>query len=242
MDGLGPLEPIDRAAHVARLREVLAGSPCDGLFVTHLVNARWLTGFAGSNASLLVSADRLLFFTDSRYGEYAAALVGAALPEAEVVVSSRQAEQRDRVSRAASGLRCLGLEAEHVTWADQRSYAEEWFDGIELLPTTGLLAGLRRRKDAGEVARIEAASALADRALAELVGSLAAGPTEREFASALDRRMRRSRRRGPVVPDDLRVGAQQLDAAPPDQSPRACSRATSSSSTSGPSSTATAPT
>jgi Xaa-Pro aminopeptidase len=195
-----PLAPIDRVAHVDRLRAALAASPCDGVLVTHLVNARWLTGFAGSNASVLVTAGRLTLFTDTRYGEYAAAHLGAVLPEAEVVVVATRAELRERTAALVGGMARLGLEAEHVTWAEQRSYATEWFDGVELHPTAGLVEGLRRTKSGAEVERIETASALADRALDELAAGLAEGPTEREFARALDRRMVDLGAEGPSFP------------------------------------------
>ena len=53
------------------------------------------------------------------------------------------------------------------------------------------MAGLRLVKDDGEVARIEAACAIADDALAAMVGLLDDGPTEAGFALALDGEMRR---------------------------------------------------
>jgi Xaa-Pro aminopeptidase len=57
------------------------------------------------------------------------------------------------------------------------------------VPTTGLVADLRRVKSAAEVARIEAAAAIADEALDRLRPQLLDGPTEQEFATALERTM-----------------------------------------------------
>jgi Xaa-Pro aminopeptidase len=51
--------------------------------------------------------------------------------------------------------------------------------------------GLRRRKDPGEVARMQAAAAIADAALAAMRHRLGERPTEREFAMELDWTMRR---------------------------------------------------
>ena len=44
----------------------------DALVVTHLPNVRYLTGFTGSAAMLLVTADALVFTTDGRYRTQAA--------------------------------------------------------------------------------------------------------------------------------------------------------------------------
>ena len=91
----------------------------------------------------------------------------------------------------------LGLEADAVTWAQQRRYGADWFPEAELVPTEGLVEDLRRVKDAGEVARIEAACAIADAALGVVRHRLGEGPTEAEFALELEWQMRRLGADGP---------------------------------------------
>lgn len=167
----------------------MPGAACDALLLTHLTNIRYLTGFTGSAALLLVRDDRALFVTDGRYGEQAAEQLAAAGVDAEIEVSN--SAQKNVVVAAAEGARTLGLEADSVTWAQQRRYAEEWFATTTLVPTDGLVEALRLVKDDGEVARIEAAATIADEALAQVRSRLAEGPTEREFGLELDAAMRR---------------------------------------------------
>lgn len=183
--------PMEVAGRADALREGLAGAEVDALLVTNLTNIRYLTGFTGSAALLLVSADRLTFVTDGRYGQQAEAQFAAAGVTAAIEVAGTG--QKDLVAAAvgAAGIARLGLEAESVTWAAQRTYAETWFPKLELVPTTGLVAGLRLHKDDGEIDRIAAACAIADAALAEVRPLLAEGPTEVEFGLALDTAMRR---------------------------------------------------
>ena len=50
---------------VERLQALLE----EPLLVTSLVNVRWLTGLASSNAAALVEPDRVRLFTDFRYAE-----------------------------------------------------------------------------------------------------------------------------------------------------------------------------
>ncbi len=50
-----------------RLRGVLAEHGLDAALVTSLVNVRYLTGFTGSNAALLVTQDSAVLATDGRY-------------------------------------------------------------------------------------------------------------------------------------------------------------------------------
>ena len=99
-------------------------------------------------------------------------------------------------------------------------------------PTEGLVEELRRVKDAGEVARIEAACAIADAALAAVRHRLGEGADRgrgRPRARAADAPPRRRR---PVVRDDRGVGAERRHAAPPGRRRAGSSRATSWSSTS----------
>ncbi len=184
-----PLPPLDIAPRLDRLRDRLGEADCDALLVTNLTNVRYLTGFTGSAALLLVAPDEVVFVSDGRYGEQAAEQLASAGVDARIEITGT--DQRQRLADAATGLARLGLEAEAVTWAQQRRYAQEWFPDTELVATESLVEDLRLVKDAGEVARIEVAAALADAALAQILGSLATAPTERDVALELDWAMRR---------------------------------------------------
>ena len=84
----------------------------------------------------------------------------------------------------------LGLEAQSVTWAQQQRWAAELFAAGELVATHGVVEELRLVKDVGEAARIRAACAIADAALARVRSRLADRPTEVEFGLELDATMR----------------------------------------------------
>lgn len=179
------------ASRLDRLRSALEPAGCDALLVTHLTSIRYLTGFTGSAATLLVLADGALFVTDGRYRDQAVEQLAAAQVDVEVEVPSTVSGQREAVRGRASGVGRLALEAEHVTWDAQRRYAAEWFAGADLVPTVGLVEELRSVKDPGELARIELACTIADRALERVRHRLAEGPTEVELGLELDTEMRR---------------------------------------------------
>lgn len=187
---LANLPDIPVAARYDSLREQMQAAGCEALLVTKLVNVRWLTGFTGSAALLLVLPDRVLFTTDGRYGEQSAAQLDTAGVDAERVIGGGDA-QRDAISGAAATIARVGLEADDVTWSQQRRYAEAWFPDAQLVATSALVDGLRIFKHPSEVARIEAAAAVADAALAQVRPRLGEQPTEAEFGLELDTAMRR---------------------------------------------------
>jgi Xaa-Pro aminopeptidase len=173
------------------VRELFGPAGCDAVLVTHLVNVRYLAGFTGSAGLLLVLPDEMVLTTDGRYRDQAADQLAATGVEARIVVGATLAAQQEALSAAARGVGRLGLEADSVTWAQQRRFAAEWFPSAELVATEGLVEELRRVKDAGEVARMAEAARIADDALGAVRPLLPQGVTEREVALALDYEMRR---------------------------------------------------
>jgi len=187
---IAPWAAMEVAGRGEQLRGLLAGAEVDSLLVTNLTNIRYLTGFTGSAALLLVTDGGLTFVTDGRYGQQAEAQLGAAKVTATIEVAGVGQKDVIAAAVAASGTARLGLEAESVTWAAQRAYDETWFPSVRLVATTGLVEGLRLVKDQGEIDRIAAASAIADAALAKVRPRLADRPTEIEFGLELDAAMR----------------------------------------------------
>ena len=193
---MSTLPTMDVAGRATRLRERFGHAGCEALLVTTLPNIRYLTGFSGSAALVLVLPDELVFVTDGRYGGQAAEQLDDAGVEAHIEVGNAK-DQQATVSAAARGIGRLGLEAGNITWARQRAMASEWFPTAELVPTEGLVEGLRQVKDAGEVARIEQACTIAGDALARVRHRLTERPRECDLALELDCEMRRLGASGP---------------------------------------------
>ncbi len=204
MDGppvalLPSLPPLDVSGRLPRLRARFEEAGIDALLVTTAANIRWLTGFTGSAGLLLVTTDEAVLTTDGRYrtqSEEQLAVSGVA-DSVDVAIGGVQA-QREALVTAGGGAAHVGLEADNVTWSDQRAWVEALGSSTELVPTRSLVEVLRQVKDAGEVLRMERAASIADDALASVVpllaGDGAAGGsrtvTETEVAAALDHAMR----------------------------------------------------
>ena len=184
------LAPLEISTRLDRLRAEFDAGGIDALLVTRLPNVRYLTGFTGSAAMLLVRRDGAVLVSDGRYGEQARTQLHEAGVPATVEIRTTMAEQRAVLADAASGVARVGLEDHGITWAQQREIADAFGTGIELVPAGSVVEELRRVKDVGEVDRIAAACAIADDAFVSLLPRLADAPTEREFALALEFAMR----------------------------------------------------
>lgn len=170
-----------------RLRRRLVAAELDAMLVTDLVNVRYLSGFTGSNAALLILAEHEtpVLATDGRYRTQAA----LQSPDAEIVIE--RACGPHLVARAAAwNARRLGFES-HVVTVDGYAMLQKAAGDTQLVRAAGTVEALREVKDAGEIALLRLACEAADAALADLVeaGGLRPGRTEKEVGRELEARM-----------------------------------------------------
>ncbi len=176
-----------RPRRLSALSDAVAAEGLDGLLVTSLPNIRYLTGFSGSSALVVVTPAETVLITDFRYQTQVVEEVGDL---ARVVI--------DPVSLWTSlwqqlagfrGMKLVGFEAAHMPHRDfQRlqGAGSQW----QWRPTADLVERLRECKDASEVALIEKAAGVAIRALARTLEGVRAGMSELEVAGALEHALR----------------------------------------------------
>lgn len=178
------------------------------MLVSDLINVRYLTGFTGSNAALLVFAGDTpaVLATDSRYTTQAAHQA----PDVEVVID-RSCGRRLLVRALADGARRIGFESHVVTVDGHRGMTAVLAEtaGAELISAAGAVEALREVKDDSEVALLRQACAAADAALTALVdgGGLRPGRTERAVARELEALMLDHGAAGPSFETIVAAGA-----------------------------------
>ncbi len=182
---------MDHGLRRERLAARLAELELDALVVTRLPNVRYLTGFTGSNAQVVVAREGGVFLTDGRYDTQAAHEV----PDLERRIYLD--ERTGHLARACRDLGAVrvGFEREGLTYGGWQRLGEalgEALGGAELVPTGSVLEELRRVKDAGEIAWLGRAQEAADVAFEEVVlgGGLREGISERELALDVELAMR----------------------------------------------------
>jgi len=181
-----------REAVLARVAE----RELDALLVTNLVNVRWLTGFDGSNAAVVIGEHTLRFITDFRYLTQSAEQLD---PEWEREIAT------DLLKRAVEGLPAqplrLGFDDGHLTVRQHAQLAKLVGEReVELVAAGGIVEALRSVKDEAEIELIRAAAVLADAAFEEVVGAGIVGRTERDVALDLEFAMRRRGAEGVSFP------------------------------------------
>ena len=170
-----------------RLRELLVARDIDAALVSDLVNVRYLTGFTGSNAALLVRADGPadadLFATDGRYVDQAS----EQCPDMHRLTTRTLAH--DLVANLAD-LGRLGVETHALTVDDHAALVGDLRDRrATVLSVERAVEQLREVKDDTEIDALTRACAISTQALAELWDAPLLGRTERAVARDLEARM-----------------------------------------------------
>ena len=144
------------------------------LLVSNPVNVRYLTGFASSNAALLVEPERVRLFSDFRYAEAARAVEGVEFVETKRSLVAALAELLEGN---------VGFEADavsHTAWETLKA------GGLALAPRRGLVEALRAVKDEGELDATRRAGEITSEAYARFAEERFVGRTERDLAWRLD--------------------------------------------------------
>lgn len=177
-------EHRDRQARAAAL---LPGALVDALVVTDLLNVRYLTGFAGSNGILVLSPGRAVLVTDFRYAEAVEALVDV---ETQILERDILGGLIRRLREYAPACERIGFEAATLPYALVERLRVEAPDGLEFVPTDGLVERLRRTKSATEIAATRHASDVLETVFERLAQERLVGRNESDVAWLAERWIR----------------------------------------------------
>ncbi len=168
---------MNHAARLAAARAAMEAAGVEAMVISGLVNIRYLTGFTGSNALVVLGADTATLLTDFRYQTASEPLrewVDVELAERDVIRTAA-----DRLGDLTGGAGRIGFEPAQLT-VERHAILAEAYAG--LVPAPGLVEKLRIVKDADELAAVRASAALIEPVYQLLAGEGLMGRTESEVA------------------------------------------------------------
>jgi Xaa-Pro aminopeptidase len=175
----------------------------DALLVSALPNIRYLSGFTGSNALLLVTPDSQTLFTDPRYS----------IQASEECSCKVRTVAKGHLELAAVGiikrrrLKRIGFEASRMVYDVYLRLKEELPLGATLKPLAAVVERLRLIKSAEEIERIRRSVLTNSRAFERTLRSIRPGISESGIAAKLEFAMRHLGAEKPAFETIVATGA-----------------------------------
>ena len=179
---------MNEASRLRALRGKMTEHEIDGLLVKHLPDVRYLCGFTGSNAALIVTPEKAVLFTDGRY-----------------TAQARQETQGARVviAKKSAAMETCALLETLIGKRGHAAYDPGYTTISELALMRSAISGGRRRgffrplekplvselrmiKDADELKRMAEAAALGNRIFNAVLPHIQSGVPESEIAAGLE--------------------------------------------------------
>ena len=159
----------------------LLGGGLDGLLLTSRYSRHYAAQFDIAEGVALVSAAGCQYFTDSRYIESAQ----NNLQGFQVLPVDRTCGYIARINQACAqfGVNTLGYEEDYLTVGEFRQYEEKLT--AKLVPCQGAINAFRAAKEPWELARMEKAQEITDRAFAQVLERIRVGMTEKDLCAEL---------------------------------------------------------
>ena len=168
-------------------RERLKELNLDAALIFDELNQRYLSDYAFTDGFLAISQDEALLVTDFRYYESAIenadksfGVISSDVPRSEVL---KRFISENSVKR-------IGFEGGSITYALYKAYSEKYSD-LEFVDIGDVIEKIRQIKTPLEIAKIQAAQDIADKAFSNLLNSMSTSMTEIEVAAELEYSMRR---------------------------------------------------
>jgi Xaa-Pro aminopeptidase len=185
----------ESARRIAAVRGRLGALELDGLVVTAPENIRYLCGFSGSLAYLVIGAQTAEILGDSRYWLQIEA-------EAPGLTLVRSGPSQGLCPLVAERLKTLGLprvgfESQHLTVDQHQRLRAALPANVELSATKGLVEALRMLKTPEEVELLRKVAAIAGRAFDRVRSAVRPGLRERDVAYLLEQTFRELGADGP---------------------------------------------
>ena len=169
------------------VRKELRKRQLDCLLVTHAPNYYYLTGFTGDSGILAVAEDSTTLVTDGRFTTQAreeAPGIRIELQKGSLYPSVGAWLQQHKILRA-------GFDSTQWTVAQAKALRKGSKSQCRMIEASGIVEGLRMKKDAQELATMRKAAILASEVLEIVLALLKPGVREDEIGAEIEYRMKK---------------------------------------------------
>jgi len=162
-----------------KIKELLNEHKLDAIYVTHLPNIRYLSGFSGSSAFLIITKNTDYFITDFRYKKQSAEQVKGFTIATNYITTDEM-----KKIFAAEKFKNVGIESTHIT-VNGLETLKSTFPDVKFVPLKECIEQFTMEKTPEEIAKIKKAIEITDRTFSKMLEFIKPGMTELEVSAEI---------------------------------------------------------
>ncbi|MDK2836327.1 MAG: Xaa-Pro aminopeptidase [Thermosediminibacterales bacterium] len=167
---------------LSKLKNEMTQRNIKAIIISKPVNIRYLSGFSGSAGFILIDDhDHRFLITDFRYISQAK----LEAPNFEILEYKNDINKKIKTLLNDLGITKTGFESHHLRY-EQYLKLKEDLSGIELVPISNLIEGIRKIKTAEEISLIKEAVKIAENAFTHIVKIIKPGIRELDISAELE--------------------------------------------------------
>lgn len=164
---------------IDKIKDILNELGLDAIYITHIPNIRYISGFSGSSAYLIITKNKNYFFTDFRYDSQCREQVKGF----DITVNfSPPVKIKELVD--AEGFKNIGFESTHLT-VHQLAQLKESFPDAEFTGLADRIEKMTMVKEAGEIDKIKKACGITNKVFEKLLGIIKPGMKEKDVSAEI---------------------------------------------------------
>ena len=153
----------------------------NGLYITNMTNIKYLTGFSGSSALLLLFNDKAYFLTDGRYTTQAQAqIINADIH----IIESNYFTTIKKISLFHDKDLNIGFESNHMA-VYYFNELLKYFSNINWHETISIIENIAAVKDQSEIDSLAEAVKITDKVFDEIIPEIKVGVTEKYISAKI---------------------------------------------------------
>ena len=170
---------MSSANRITKVIGILDELNLDAFYVNYIPNIRYLSGFSGSSALVIISKKKQYFLSDFRYKDQSAAQVKGY----EIIINYVASDELAKIFTAEKYKR-VGFESSRVTVSSLENL-KKLFPVIEFVPVFERIEKLTMPKSPDEIECIKKAVEISDRTFDKLLKFIKPGMTELEVSAEI---------------------------------------------------------
>ena len=166
-------------SRIVKIKEMLKELNLDAFYITHIPNIRYITGFSGSSAYVIVTKETDYFLTDFRYKEQSAEQVKGF----DIRVNYKVMDEMKMIF-ASEDFKRVGFESTHISVNSFENLKKD-FPGVEFVPVSERIEKLTMIKTEAEVEMIQKAIDITDKTFVKMLEIIKPGMKEKDVSAEI---------------------------------------------------------